>query len=307
MCQRHWCIRPHDSGFRGGLRGYTSTGAPPPHTYPLFVHTVRSPESFYVLFCCFSFSVFVTLRVCFFFFFLRLAYTRGPGQLLSRAPTRDRKVAGSSPDKSGGRIFFSRVLTLLFSFCADSNLVSVPPHVTAVARKRHRQFCQKCRRQVSLKHAYTLDPTKSKWADYAVQAQCGNLSQKTSSHATHHKTLGHSHLSSPSHCWLILAQKSGIRMRELISTQKKKRRGKKKERVQAGNESPFPQIHASDEETTTGKLVNHYINQPRAIQPSIQSETTNNQPVCFVVVVVMVCFFFLFFPFFLSTIGTLRT
>ena len=38
-------------------------------------------------------------------------------------------------------------------------------------------FCQKCRWQVTLKHAYTLDPSKSKWADYAaVQAQCGNLS-----------------------------------------------------------------------------------------------------------------------------------
>ena len=47
--------------------------------------------------------------------------------------------------------FFSPELT----FCADSHLVSVPLLVTAVARKRH---------------AYTLDPRKSEWADYVVQA-----------------------------------------------------------------------------------------------------------------------------------------
>ena len=30
------------------------------------------------------------------------------------------------------------------------------PRVTAVARKRPRSFCQKCRWQVTVKHAYTL-------------------------------------------------------------------------------------------------------------------------------------------------------
>ena len=44
------------------------------------------------------------------------------------------------------------------------------PRVTAVARKRPRSFCQKCRWQVTPKHAYVLDPTKSEWADYAFQA-----------------------------------------------------------------------------------------------------------------------------------------
>ena len=42
------------------------------------------------------------------------------------------------------------------------------PRITAVARKRPRSFCQKCRWQVTPKHAYTLDPTKSEWADYAA-------------------------------------------------------------------------------------------------------------------------------------------
>ena len=51
------------------------------------------------------------------------------------------------------------------------------PCVTAVTHKRHRSVCQKCRWQVTLKHVYTHDPTKSEWADYAaVQALCGNLS-----------------------------------------------------------------------------------------------------------------------------------
>ena len=46
--------------------------------------------------------------------------------------------------------------------------------------------------------------------------------QETSSHATHQGTIGHSRLSSLSHCGLILAQKSGISVRELISTKKNK-------------------------------------------------------------------------------------
>ena len=41
------------------------------------------------------------------------------------------------------------------------------PCITAVARKRPWSFCQKCRWQVTPKHAYNLDPAKSEWADYA--------------------------------------------------------------------------------------------------------------------------------------------
>ena len=81
--------------------------------------------------------------------------------------TRGRKVASSNPGKRGGRIFFFRV-----NFCVLT-LIRCPfhPRVTAVARKRPWSFCQKCRWQISPKHAYTLDPKKSEWADYtAVQA-----------------------------------------------------------------------------------------------------------------------------------------
>ena len=55
--------------------------------------------------------------------------------------TRDRKVLGSRPGRSGGRIVFSRVYLSVVTLIS----VSVPPRVTAVAHKRSRSFCQKCR------------------------------------------------------------------------------------------------------------------------------------------------------------------
>ena len=65
---------------------------------------------------------------------------------------RDWKVVGSNPCWSGGRIFFYRVdflCWLLFRY-------PFHPRVTTIARKRSRSFCQKCRWQVTAKHAYTL-------------------------------------------------------------------------------------------------------------------------------------------------------
>ena len=66
--------------------------------------------------------------------------------------TCDRKVAGLNPCWGGGRIFFYRVnflCWLLFRY-------PFHPRVTAVARKRPRSSCQKCRWQVTAKHTYTL-------------------------------------------------------------------------------------------------------------------------------------------------------
>ena len=54
--------------------------------------------------------------------------------------------------------------------------------------------------------------------------------QETSSHATRQGTLGHSRLSSLSHCGLILVfKKSGISARELISSSKKKKKEEEEE------------------------------------------------------------------------------
>ena len=84
---------------------------------------------------------------------LRRDRKRGAGiaQWLERR-TRDWKVAGWNPCRSGGRILFSRVnylCWLLFRY-------PFHPRVTAVARKRSRSFCQKCSGPVTAKHAYTL-------------------------------------------------------------------------------------------------------------------------------------------------------
>ena len=75
----------------------------------------------------------------------------GIAQWLERR-THDWKITGSNPCWNGGRIFFSRVDFLCWL------LLRYPFHpcVTTVARKRSRSFCQKCRWQVTAKHAYTL-------------------------------------------------------------------------------------------------------------------------------------------------------
>ena len=96
------------------------------------------------------------------------------GSLLVRAP--DSWSKGWEVESRQKR----RENLLLQSQLCVLTLVRCPFHpcVTAVARKRSRSFCPKCRWQVTPKHAYTLDRTKSEWADYAsVHAQCRNLSE----------------------------------------------------------------------------------------------------------------------------------
>ena len=113
----------------------------------------------------FQFPLFVPVRITltylqFLFGLVILTFTRSSfpsrDSLSGEQRTRDRKLASSNPGRSGRRIFFSRV-----NFCADSYSVSVPLYVTAMSRKRPRSFCQECRWQVTPKHAYTFDPTKS--------------------------------------------------------------------------------------------------------------------------------------------------
>ena len=90
--------------------------------------------------------------------------------LLIEHRTHVQKIVSLNPSRSSGRVLFSRVN---FHYS-----VSIPPHVTIVTPKRPWSFLRKCRWQVTPKQAYTLDPTKSEWADYAVQAWCGNVSGK---------------------------------------------------------------------------------------------------------------------------------
>ena len=98
------------------------------------------------------------------------------------------------------------------------------PRVTPVARKRPRSFCQKCRWQVTPKHAYTLDLLKSEWADYAaVQEECGNLSgNELTRNSSGNTRLQSSQFAEP--LWTNSGLKSGVSLRELISSFKKKKR-----------------------------------------------------------------------------------
>ena len=93
-----------------------------------------------------------------------------------------------------------------------------------MARKRPRSFCQKYWWQVTPKHAYTLDPSKSEWADYAaVQAECGNLSgNELTRNSSGNARSQSSQLAKP--LWTDPGLKSGISLPELISTLKKMRR-----------------------------------------------------------------------------------
>ena len=131
--------------------------------------------------------------------------------------TRDRKVASSNPGRSGGENF------LLQSQLYVLTLIRCPfhPRVTAVAHKRPRSFCQKCGWQVTPKHARTLDPSKSEWADYAaVQAECGNLSGNKLTHNSFRNAWSQlSQLAEP--LWTDPGLKSGFSLHELISTLKK--------------------------------------------------------------------------------------
>ena len=70
--------------------------------------------------------------------------------------------------------------------------------------------------QVTSKHAYTLDPTKSEWADYtAIQALFGNLSANELTRNSSGNTRSQSsQLAEP--LWTDPGLKSGISVRELI-------------------------------------------------------------------------------------------
>ena len=69
--------------------------------------------------------------------------------------TRDRKFRVQIPAGAAGEFFLQSQLCVL-------TLTRCPfhPYVTAVARKRPRSFCRKCRWQITSEHTYTFDSTK---------------------------------------------------------------------------------------------------------------------------------------------------
>ena len=76
----------------------------------------------------------------------------------------------------------------------------------------------KCRWQVIPEHAYSLDPSKSEWANYAaVQAECANLSgNELTLNSSGNTRVQSCQLAEP--LWTYRGLKSGISVRELIST-----------------------------------------------------------------------------------------
>ena len=110
-------------------------------------------------------------------------------------------LVGSAPDLwSKGCKFKSWQKQKNFLLCADSSSVSIQSlgyHSGTFFFFFKQSFCQKRRWQVTTKDAHTLDLTKLEWANYAVAAQCGNLSAKISTEATCQGSLSKSF----SACW----------------------------------------------------------------------------------------------------------
>ena len=102
--------------------------------------------------------------------------------------------------------------------------MSFPPPCYCVVHKRPQSFCQRYRWQITPKLAYSHDPTKSEWADYAaVQAWFGNLSRnKLTWNLSRNIWPQSSRLAEP----LLTDRgiKSGISVCKLISTSKKKKK-----------------------------------------------------------------------------------
>ena len=95
------------------------------------------------------------------------------------------------------------------TLCAHSCSVSVPPPtrtpVTAVASKRLRSFCQSAGGRLHLNtHTPLTQQSQSELTMLLSRHSLGTYPE-TSAHATSQGTMGHSHLSSLSHCGLILA------------------------------------------------------------------------------------------------------
>ena len=113
--------------------------------------------------------------------------------------TRDRKVASSNPGRRGGRIFFSRVNFVFW-------LLSLHP---VLPQWHVKDPCHSAKSEGGRLHlnTHTLLTQRSGLTVPLFRRSVGTY-QKTSSRATRQETLGHSRLSSLSHCELILASQA---------------------------------------------------------------------------------------------------
>ena len=122
------------------------------------------------------------------------------------------------------------------------------PRVTALARKRSRSFCQKCRWQVTPKHTYTplTQRSRSGLTMPLSRHSVGNLpANELTCNSSGNSRSQSSQLAEP--LWTDPGLKSGISVRELISTSKIKAKS-------AGGEwiaEHSPKILASEEKAIT--------------------------------------------------------
>ena len=123
-----------------------------------------------------------------------------------------------------------------YIYQTDTRRASAYKVNSAEARKRPRPFCPKCRWQVTPKHAYTLDPTRSEWADCRCPCIVWEpLRKQLTRNLSGNVRPQSSQLAEP----LLTGPgiKSGIGVRELISISEKK----KKKKTQAVNGQIFSQ------------------------------------------------------------------
>ena len=117
--------------------------------------------------------------------------------------TRDRKVTSSNPGRSGGRIFFSKVdfvCCLLFG-------VRGTPMLPQWHIKDPGLYAKRGRSRLYLNTHAPLTQRSRSGLTMPLSRQSVEIYPETSSYATRQGTVDHSHLSSLSHCELILIQR----------------------------------------------------------------------------------------------------
>ena len=115
--------------------------------------------------------------------------------------TRDRKVASSNPGRSGGRIFFSRVNFMCWLLFGVRSTPVLPQwHVKNLGHS-----VKSAGGRLHLNTHTPLIQRSRNGLTMPLFRHSVGTHQETSSHATYQGTVGHSRLSSLSHCGLILA------------------------------------------------------------------------------------------------------
>ena len=121
--------------------------------------------------------------------------------LLVEHRTRDRKFASSNPGRSGGRIFFSWVnFVCWLLFGVRSTLVLPQWHV-----KDPGHSAKSADDRLHLNMHTLLTHRSRSGLPMPLSRQSMGIYKETSSHATFQGTIGHSRLSSLSHCGVIRA------------------------------------------------------------------------------------------------------